>query len=573
MPLDALCLAHLVRELNGSLLGARIDKVQQPAKDQIVLLLKGGKRLYVNGGSTQSRIQLTEQKRENPSSPPMFCMLLRKYLTGAVIRAFEQVPMERIVRIRMDTVDELGIRGRHSLVLEAMGRRSNIILLDEEGLIIDCLRRVDFAMSRERQVLPGMKYYLPENTKESINSFAIAVRSEARLSDTLLDYAGISPLIAREIAFRATGSTDTRLCELNADAEQAVISILSELASCVKENNFAPYLLVKDGKPFDFSFLPILQYGPDVASEEAESFSQLLDRFYFEKEQQERIRQKGQDLLRAAQNARDRVRRKLEKQRLDYAATQDRDSYRKCGELITANLYRMQKGESILICEDYYDIAQTEIKIKLDPLLSPQQNAAKYYKHYQKAKTAEQHLRILIAAGEEELKYLDSILDELSRAETEQDFIEIRAEMTQGGYLRLKKDERKAAKRPSPYREFISRGGLRISVGRNNVQNDRLTFSDTARSDLWLHTQKLHGAHVVLRDAQIAAEEDIYDAAMIAAYYSEGKDSSSVAVDCTFLRYVKKASGAKAGQVIYTNQRTIFVTPERSYVEALENKA
>ncbi|MGM9662095.1 MAG: NFACT family protein [Oscillospiraceae bacterium] len=584
MPLDAICLRALLRELAPEITGARVEKVQQPARDQVVLLLRGGRRLYLNAGVSLPRIQLTGLQRENPAAPPMFCMLLRKHLSGGRIRSVTQPPMERLVRLEFDVTDELGQPGTRSLVLEAMGRRSNLILLDQDEIIIDCLRRVDLEMSLQRQVLPGMRYRLPPAGerlnpalagKEALGASLAAENPEHTLSQWMLGaISGFSPLIAREVAFRAAGRDDVRIGELSAGERESALALIDSLANGEQDNSFTPTLLQRDGEPVDFTYLgPILQYGPEVESVRMESYSCLLDRFSEERERQERVRQKGQDLLRAATGARDRLARKLQNQRREYAQTQDRETYRKQGELITANLYRMERGQRELLAQDYYQEGAPEIAIPLDVRLTPQQNAARYYKLYNKLKTAEQYLRQLLEKGEEELAYLESVLQEISQAESEQDFNEIRAELTAGGYLRRQSGTKKQPKRPSPYREFLSSGGVPILVGRNNTQNDRLTLKDADKRDIWLHVQKLHGSHVILRTAGAEPDEQsLREAAMLAAWFSQGAESSGVAVDYAAVRYVKKPAGAMPGRVVYTNYRTLYVTPEKALAERLAVK-
>ncbi len=582
MPLDAICLQAVLQELTPEITGAKIEKVQQPARDQVILLLRGGRRLYLNAGTNMPRIQLTELQRENPASPPMFCMLLRKHLVGGRIRSVIQPPMERVVRIDLDVIDELGQAGTRSLVLEAMGRRSNLILLDGEDIIIDCLRRVDMEMSMQRQVLPGMRYYLPpagERLSPAAGAEALLdslerENPERELSQWITgNLNGFSPLVAREIAFRTAGTDDARIEQLTAEQKLAAITLIADIASSEKGNSFAPNLVVRNGEAVDFSYLPILQYGLGTESREMESFSQLLDYFCEEREHRERVRQKGQDLLKAATTARDRTARKLLNQRREYADTLDRDEYRKKGELITANLYRMERGSKELLAQDYYQEDAPEIRISLDPLLTPQQNAAKYYKLYNKAKTAELYLSELIEKGEAELDYLESVLQEIKQAESEQDFNEIRAELTSGGYLRRQNEGKKQQKRPSPYRIFRTSGGFEVWVGRNNTQNDRLTMKDADKWDIWLHVQKIHGSHVILRTGGAEVDEQsLLEAAKLAAWFSQGSESSGVAVDYVPVRYVKKPGGAKPGMVIYTNYKTLFVTPEKELAEQLKVK-
>ena len=395
MALDAICLQAVVAELKEELLGLRIEKVQQPARDQVILLLRGSRRLLLNAGAGAPRIQLTNLLRDNPAEPPMFCMLLRKHLVGAKIAAIHQPPLERLVQLELDIIDDFGQPGKRTLVLEAMGRRSNLILLDGEGRIIDCMRRVDAEMSPQRQVLPGLYYELPiptdrcavtAETEAGFREKLSAANPERQVDAFLLDhYFGISPLMAREIAYRAAGETDRRIFGLKAAEEDALWKEISDFSDSVRENRFTPICLKKDGRPMEFSCFPIAQYGAAVETEVYSSFSELMDAFYETRERIDRVRQRGAELIRTATTARDRMKRKLSMQEKDYAQTQNRDELRICGDLITSNLYRMERGQSKLVCENFYDENYAEITIPLDPLLTPQQNAAKYYKRYNKA--------------------------------------------------------------------------------------------------------------------------------------------------------------------------------------------
>lgn len=580
MAIDAICLQAVVEELRPQLTGLRVDKIQQPARDQVVLLFRG-KRLLLCAGAGAPRLQLTELPRDNPAEPPMFCMLLRKHLSGARVAAIAQPPLERLVKIEFDASDELGRAGRRTLVLEAMGRRSNLILLDGEGRILDSLRRVDADLSAARQVLPGLFYQPPastgrlpflEETEEGFAArFAAAAAAEKTLDGFLLDsYFGLSPLMARELGFRAAGDTDTRVFQMSGPGP--LWRALEDFSNRVRENRFTPVCLFRESKPLDFSCVPVGQYGGGAESVTYPSFSALLDAFYEARERQERARQRGADLLRAAATARDRLRRKLALQEKEYAETQNRDHLRMQGDLITANLYRMERGQSRLECENYYE-AGALVSIPLDPLLTPKQNAAKYYKRYTKAKTAEKYLRQQMDLARRDLHYLESVLAEIGRAETEADYLDIRAELREGGFLKKQGKGKKDKTRPAAPWEFRTSSGLRVLVGRNNRQNDQLTLKDADRRDLWLHTQKIHGSHVILRCAgRGPSEEDVAEAAMLAAWFSQARESGNVPVDVTEVRNVKKPAGSRPGMVVYTAYRTVNVTPEAAAVERLRAK-
>ena len=578
MPLDAICLQGVMGELAPQLTGSRIEKIQQPARDQIILLLRGSRRLFLNAGANQPRIHLTEQLRDNPSQPPMFCMLLRKHLSGGIIESIRQEPLERVVTLTVLASDEMGERGRFTLVWEGMPRRANLILCDRDGRIIDCLRRVDLEAEQDRQVLPGLFYRLPTRqdkrsplsvTEEEFAALLGRAAPDAPLDGWLLDtFTAISPLVARELTVRACGSTDAHVSQGN-----ALWDVFSHWQRAVNENTFTPTLIKRNGSLADFTYGPVTQYGTYAETEVYDSFSHLLDDFYEKREQAERVKQKGRDLLKTATTARDRVRRKLAAQEKEMAACLDRDHLRICGELITANLYRMERGQSRLTAQNYYDENCADVDIPLDVRLSPQENAARYFKQYAKAKTAEKYLTAQLQRGREELQYLESVLQELAQAESEQDFNDIRTELTDGGYLRGRGKKQPGFQRASKPREFRSSAGLRILVGRNNRQNDRLTTKDADKRDVWLHTQKIHGSHVILCTGGAEPDEQsLMEAASLAAYFSQAQGSTKVPVDYTPVKFVKKPAGAKPGMVVYTTYQTLLADPDESLVKRLAGK-
>ncbi len=600
MPMDAVFLRALTEEIRPVLTGLRIEKIFQPARDQIVLNFRGNLKLLLCAGANAPRAHFTKIARENPASPPMFCMLLRKHLTGGKIVGIQQPSVERLIKFELDCMDELGRPGRRSLILEAMGRRSNLILLDDEGRILDCLRRVDSDMSASRQLLPGLFYRPPDAGNrtpfldETESGFTdrlnniIKNHPEQKLEKFLLDcYFGFSPLLAREIAFRTSGEPDGRICDLDIAGQKRFRLEFSRFQQDTRENKFTPFCLKRENVPVEFSCVAIAQYGETW--ERFPDFSSLMDAFYDIREQRERVRIRGAELIRAAKTALERTRRKLALQEKDYAAAQNRDDFRIKGDLITANIYAIQKGMKILTCRNFYNSDQENIEIILDPRLSPQQNAANYYKRYTKLKNAEKYLKEQIQQAREDIFYLESVLEELDRAESEQDFIDIRHELIENGFLRVagkksditrgkdagkksvknagksggagKKSGKSADKIGRP-REFEISNGFRVLVGRNNRQNDKITKNADYR-DIWLHTQKIHGSHVILcTNGREADENIISEAAAIAAYYSQARDSSRVPVDYALVRYVKKPAGARPGMVVYTNYKTIYITPK-----------
>ena len=587
MPLDALCLSGVVAELKPILTGAKIDKVHQPGRDEMILALRLGRgngRLLLSASPNHPRLQMTELSRENPDAPPMFCMLLRKHLMGGRILSVEQPHLERIVELRLEVLDELGDRKERRLILEAMGRRANLVLVDDQGRIVDCLRRVDGDMSAQRQLLPGLFYRLPpamEKADPTALDGAEWLRQveqapgESLVDHWLLDtFGGWSPLVCREIAFRAVGRVDVTFDELGPQGRVRVGEAAEALLKTVRENNFTPTVISVEKRPKDFTFFPAEQYEEAGECTAYPTFSALMDRFYEQRENQERIRQKGQDLIRSVTNARDRTARKLANQQRELEATQDRERLRQFGDIITSNLHAMERGMATLRAMDFYDPDGGEVEIKLDPLLTPQQNAAKYYKEYNKAKTAEEMLTIQLEKGRRELDYLNSVLENITLAEGERDLQEIRQELADTGYLRRQIKGKDKGRRLSPKpMEFRSTAGLRISVGKNNMQNDLLTCKQAFKSDIWFHTQKIHGSHVILWTGGAQPDlQSLNEAACLAAWFSQGRESGKVPVDYTPVKYVKKPAGARPGMVVYTTYETAWVTPDESLVKRLRVK-
>jgi predicted ribosome quality control (RQC) complex YloA/Tae2 family protein len=569
----------LTNELRDRLLGGKVDKIYQPTRDEVVLHMRTGKgnvKLFLSANPQHPRAQLTNITRENPETPPMFCMLLRKYFLSGRVLEVTQPPMERLLDIKFETLSELGDRVERRLVLECIGRKSNLIMLDSAGRITDCLRRVDGDLSAKRPLMPGMFYEPPAPTgktdptaleRDDLRQLVLSNAPEGEGQDGwLLDtFSGLSPLIARELAFQGGGS------------REGLADRLCQLIDRVDANDFTPVVLVKDGKGMDFSFQPVLQYGPTVELRRYDTFSQMLDDFYEQKEAQERVKQRGQDFIRSVTQARTRTARKIANQEADLRQASDRERLRQFGDIITTNFYQMHKGQSVLRAQNYYDPDGAEVEIPLDPLLTPQQNAAKYYKDYKKAQKAEEMLAIQLDKNRKELDYLDSVLQTITMSEGDRDLQEIRQELMDNGYLKQHKRKMTAKGKQkivhSKPMEFRSTAGLTILVGKNNSQNDRLTLKDSDKRDIWLHTQKIHGSHVILKTGGAEPDEQsLTEAAMLAAWFSQGKDSGQVPVDYTPVRVVKKPAGAKPGFVIYNTCNTMYVTPTEEVVKKLRVK-
>jgi len=579
MPFDAIFMTALAGELRSALTGGKVDKLYQPARDEAVLHMRAGRdnvRLLLSASPAHPRAQLTRVPRENPETPPMFCMLLRKHFTGARLLELSQPSMERLLDFRFETLDELGDRVERRLVLECIGRKSNLIMLDGTERITDCLRRADGDLSAKRPVMPGLYYQPPEPTGRldpsamspgELRAHVLAGAPEGEGQDKwLLDqFNGLSPLIARELAFQGEGS------------REGLADRLRLLMDRVLTGDFTPTALIREGRPFDFTFMPVLQYGPGVELRRYPAFSALLDDFYEQKEAQERVKQRGQDFIRCVTQARSRTAKKIANQEGDLARSADREKLRRFGDIITTNFYQMSKGQSLLRAQDYYDPDCREVEIPLDPLLTPQQNAARYYKDYKKAQKAEEMLTLQLKKNRAELFYLDSVLEMIQLSEGDRDLQEIRQELMDNGYLKQHKRKMTAKGKVKTVHakpmEFQSSAGLTILVGKNNTQNDRLTLKDADKRDLWLHAQKLHGSHVILKTGGLPPDErSLTEAAMLAAWFSQGRDSGQVPVDYTPVKAVKKPAGAKPGYVIYHTYQTLYVTPDEETVRTLRGR-
>ena len=575
MPIDSLFLSAAAAELRSRLLGSRIDKIQQPEKDVLFLSMRGPNgpcRVLVSAGNGSARVHVTAGGRENPAEPPMFCMLLRKHLTGGRLTALEQPDMDRLYLMRFACLDELGVPSEKTLAVEMMGRAANLILIDGDGRIIDCLRRIDAEQSVKRQLLPGLYYALPPRQEkpdffrmsaQELDDLLTAADGE-RPGDLWLvsTAAGLSPLLSRELVCRATGASDSPVSSLSGEA------ILRALAS-IRET-FQPVMIKNGEKPTELYCVSLQQYRGVWEQEIYPDYSTLMDAFYTERERLERQNQRSQTLVKLVKARRDRAARKLTLRTEEQQATAKRETWRQWGDLIKANLFRMSRGQRELEAEDFYSEEGDTVRIPLDPRLSPQQNAAHYYKLYAKAKNAEKVLAGQILEAEAELQYLESVLEELDLAAGERDLAEIRRELTEQGYLRENVGKRKKQPPPQPMRYLSSRGAT-ILVGRNNLQNDWLTLHQADKHSFWLHAQKTHGAHVVAV-CDPDDNETLREAALLAAWFSKGRESANVPVDYTQVRFVRKPAGARPGMVIYTNYRTLYITPERSAVEGLQRK-
>lgn len=576
MAFDGVMMHYVKEEIKSVALDARVSQIHQPNRDELVIALRtknGNKKLLVSSRANSPRICFTEHSIENPATPPMLCMLLRKRLGGAKLVDVRQIELERIMFLDFIATNELGDKVKLTLCVEIMGKYSNIILIDENDNIVDALKRVDFTMSTQRLVLPNIKYELPpkqdklcilECSGRDIVEKAINTPAEMRLSKALLSaMQGVSPIITRELEYMVGVDSNRELTVID---KLKLIEKVDKLKEYIVSGEKSPTMMIKpEGKPFDISFMDIMQYGEMASKKRFLDFSTLLDSFYYERDKAERMKVKGQDLLRLCSNIQDKLCRKIAVQEKELKDSLNRDKLRKKGDLLQANMYKMVRGQSFIDVEDYYDNNKI-VRIKLSPTLNPSQNVQKYYKDYRRAKTREEMLTVQIAKAKAELQYISAVQESLGRAESERELTEIRQELVDEGYLKNRNPKgRNKALKLLPPKEYTSSDGFTIYVGRNNKQNDKLTLKTAKNYDMWLHTKDIPGSHVIIvSDNREITDTAILEAASLAAYNSKAKESDNVPVDYTIVKNVSKPSGAKPGMVIYVNNKTVYVTPKES---------
>lgn len=578
MALDGIFLSKIKDELLKEIRLSRVEKVHQPSREELVIHLRGktgAKKLFLSIRGNSPRIHLTEHAPENPAVPPMFCMLIRKKLLNAQLTDIRQTGLDRILYLDFDATNEIGDKIKLVLSIEIMAKYSNIILFDGEGKIVDAMKRVDLSQSAVRQILPGFKYIAPppqsklniaDHTIQNIIAQIKAFPNKALASAVLNTLQGASPLTCRELCGEfAELYTD----EVSDNGFSFLAERLDELREIILNNGGIPFMLKDEtGKPVDFSFLEIMQYGNKYRTEIKTSYSQLLDEFYFESDRMERTRQKGQDLVKLLNSAIARASKKLSLRQAELEHCADKEKLRINAELINANLYRLEKGAVYYDLENYYD-ENKPIRIKADPARTPAQNAQKYFKDYRKTKTAEQLSTGFIEESRQELAYLETVADSLERADTQAEIDEIRNELSLSGYVKKKKGADKKSSKALPPIEYRTTDGFKVLVGRNNVQNDRLSLKTAAKNDMWLHTQKFPGSHVIIvSDNREISDDAIVEAAEIAAYHSKARDAKLVPVDYTYVKNLKKPQGAPYGKVIYHVYYSVNVTPDRDKINA-----
>lgn len=582
MALDGILLNLAKKEILDGAQFSRVEKIHQPSREELVIHLRGkggGKKLFLSVRANSPRIHFTQHAPENPATPPMFCMLMRKRLVNAALVDVRQSELDRVLYIDFDATNEIGDKVKLTLSIEIMAKHSNIILFDGNGKIVDALKRVDLSQSTVRQILPGFRYTAPppqnklsilEHTTENIIAQIRSFENKTLSSAVLSSLQGVSPLISREIS---GDFSDHYVDEVSDVGFEELVKKIDELRKTVESGNGIPFMLKDEtGKPVDFSFMPIRQYGTKYSTEEKESFSELLDDFYFECDRLDRTRQKAQDLVKFLNSAIARISKKISLQQAELKQCADREQLRINAELINANLYRLEKGAAFYDLENYYDENKV-IRIKADPSKSPAANAQKYFKDYRKAKTAETMLTELIEQGQNDLQYLETVADALDRASAQAEIEEIRNELVVSGFMKFKRKNNQKQPKLLPPMEYRTTDGFRVLVGRNNMQNDKLSLKTASKSDMWLHTQKFPGSHVIIvSDNKEISDDAIVEAAEIAAYHSNARDAKLVPVDYTYVKHLKKPQGAPPGKVIYHVYYSVNVTPDRAKIEKMEVK-
>ena len=584
MAFDAGMLRCTLSELRKTALGARIEKVYQPERDEILLQMRsfeGGKRLLINAGSNNARIGFCEIPKENPQNPPMFCMLLRKYLQGAKLIEIEQADFDRVAFLGFDTRDEMGFECRRYLIAELMGKYSNLIFTDGDKRIITALRTTDFSFDSVRQLIPGMVYSLPSAdkinpryiTQEDFLSL-IENAPRERACDKLIvgSFMGVAPVVAREIVYRATGHTDTPVGYCFADD---LWREFERFQSILNSEDFSPCLILNGEEIVEYSFLPIDQYG-SYERRDFESAGALLDAYFASRDNKQRVHQRASDILKLLTNAEARIRKKIELQRTELSECDEGEKYRKYGDLITANLYRLPGKTSFAELEDYEEMDEEGncpvLRIELDSRLSPSANAQRFYKKYAKAKTARVELARQIELGEGELEYIYTVFEALTRAESPADLMEIRDELYRSGYASRMKSYASHKQKAPVVMQFVTPDGMRVLCGKNNLQNEYITHKLAEKHDYWFHARQTPGSHVLLvTEGREPTDLDFTTAAEIAAHYSKA-EGANIGVDYLLARHIKKPAGSKPGFVIYHTNWTAYVTPDAEKIAAMRVK-
>lgn len=584
MALDAATLALAAGELREKLLDAKIAKIFEPTRDELVITLRTRTEtfsLLLSARSGSARVCFTQETFENPETPPSFCMLMRKHLTGGRVLDVRREEGDRIVYFDFQCTNEMGDLVKNTLCAELMGRYSNLVLV-RDGRIIDALKRVDFEDSDVRQLLPGLPYTVPPKPARpdflavsAASIVAAACERDLPMADALnKTVAGVGPVVCREAAWRAFGGEHLPANELDGAQKARLMEAIDELKAEHAAGGVPTSIQTPEGRPVEFTFFRPRQYGEGYIIKEWPSFSALLDGYYSEKDRAERLRTKSKELHKAVRNMYERAVRKQAARKEELAASSKSEKLRLYGELLSANLYLAQKGMKSITVPNWYDEGR-EVTIPLDVRFTPSQNAQNFFKNYKKKQTAARMLVELLDQGEKEIAYLETVLYEVETASGEAALNEIRAELKSQGYLKYYKQRDKRQK-PADFLRFTSSDGFEILVGRNNAQNDRLTLHTARGKDLWFHTKNAPGSHTVVmsggRDIPDRTKEEAAQLAVLHSSAFKAGAAAKVAVDTTEVRNIWKANGAKPGMVLYEVYTTVYVTPEEGLDKRLAAK-
>ncbi len=587
MAFDGIVVHAVSHELDKVLKDGKIDKIHQPEKDTVTISVRtrnGAYKLLLCANPSCARVHLMSGNMENPSSPPMFCMLMRKHLGGGRITAVEQPEFERIIRIHIESYDEMGYISEKQLICEIMGKYSNIILVNKDMKIIDSAYHIDFTVSSVRQILPGLIYTLPPKQDKQNPLTADKDEVKARLASSdvplfkqLMDsFSGISPLMAREAVYRAAGHTDITGSEATGEQIDKTAYIFAKMIDNTKSGVYTPTIAAEreSGKLLDFNALSVTQFEALADTAEFETVNEAAEAFYLKKSSMHSLKQKSGDLMKFVNNNIERCQKKLQIENETLEKAKGKDKYKIYGDLITANIYRISQGMKYIECENFYSQDGETVKIPLIDDLTPSKNAQRYYKKYTKEKTAEEETKKQKELNLREIDYLESIKEAIELAESGAEISLIRDELTEQGYLK-NRGGKKQKKKPLPTpMHFVSDDGYDIYVGKNNTQNDYVTLKLSRSTDIWFHTKSIHGSHAIIKtsNAMEVPDRTYLQAASLAAYYSKARSSKSVPVDYTEVKNVKKPSGAKPGMVIYVNYNTLYVDPDEELVKKLRSK-
>lgn len=588
MAFDGLVVHAISDELSSKLVGGKIDKVYQPENDEIVLHIRNNKenfKLVLSASASNPRVYLsTNYKKENPINAPMFCMLLRKYIQSGNIVSVSQVGFERIIKITVESLDELKAKTTKDIIIEIMGRHSNIILTHEEDKIVDSIKRIPPSVSRVRQLLPGMTYVLPpaqdklnpldkisrDKFKETISDF------DGSISKCIYSkFLGISPIISKEICFRSNIDISKLASSVEGIDFDNLYKEFTNVILNIKGSNYNPCLAIDSSidKLIDFSSIDLTLFD-NLKVIHDESISSIIESFYANKDAKERINQRASDFKKSISIKLDRLYNKLKKQKIELKESDNANIYKIKGELITAYIYMIEKGMDFVEVQNFYEEDCPLIKIDLNKNLTPSENAQKYFKRYNKLKHAKKEITAQVELSLEEINYLENIILSIDNCDNLAELDDIKEELQKLGYMRgkvkSKKDKNNLTTKPN---EFLSSDGFTILVGKNNKQNDFLTLKIANNDDLWMHTKNIPGSHVIIKtEGKEIPESTIFEGAMLAAFFSKSKMSSQVPVDYTLKKNVKKPNGSKPGMVIYETNSTIYVTPSEELVVKLKKQ-